>query len=69
MPIKPKFEITYGENGEFSSYLYLREDGENAKVKKNIRLSDLVGAYNGPEIIIDFGDKNNILGIEILDDE
>ncbi len=34
MPIKPKFEITHGENDEFSAYIYLGEDNLKITVKK-----------------------------------
>ena len=40
---------------------------EAGGVKETLRLSDLVGFYNGPDIYLDFSESHQLLGIEILE--
>jgi hypothetical protein len=49
---------------------YLRLPGHRGPapgvVKRSVSLRDLVGDYEGPEIILDFGEGNTLIGIEIV---
>lgn len=38
-----------------------------ACVKKQVRLRDLIGDYVGPDLYFDFGEKDVLIGVEILD--
>ena len=51
------------------AYLMLPDHpGEGvATVAKNVRLRDLVGDYNGPDLYFDFDASNTLVGVEILD--
>ena len=41
---------------------------ESVKVAKTVRLYDLVGIYDGPDILIDFIEDGTPIGIEVLVD-
>ena len=36
-------------------------------VKRTVRLRDLLGEYEGPDVNLDFGEGNTLIGIEIVD--
>ncbi|QMV15552.1 DUF2283 domain-containing protein [Vibrio spartinae] len=50
------------------AYLYLPEHPKKVVpgiVKKQVRLSEIVKNYNGPDIYLDFNENNELIGIEI----
>lgn len=53
------------ETGDLG-YLSFKKIKTNG-VKETLRLSDLVGLYDGPDIYLDFSENNQLLGIEILE--
>jgi hypothetical protein len=36
-------------------------------VKKSVLLSDVIGAYTGPDVIVDFDESNTLIGIELVE--
>jgi hypothetical protein len=40
--------------------------GGTFKMSRSVRLVDLLGKYEGPDVIFDFGEKGVLVGIEIL---
>jgi|GEM_PF-784243 len=64
------FHLTVNEETHEVAYLRLPTYPKNEplKVSKNIRLVDLIGAYQGPDIILDFDQYDTLVGIEILAD-
>lgn len=40
---------------------------QSGVVKKSHRLRDLIRAYNGPDLIVDFNESNTIIGIELVE--
>jgi hypothetical protein len=50
-------------------YSYLRlpsHPGETCKISKSIRLAELMGAYPGPDVVLDFDQDGVLVGIEFL---
>jgi len=39
------------------------------KTSKSFRLVDIIGPYNGPDIVFDFDQTKSFVGIEVLADE
>ena len=63
-PIKLKVS----EDDDDVGYLFLHDHPKKIVpgiVKKQIRLSDLIDNYRGPDIYLDFNESNTIIGIEI----
>ena len=63
-----KFELEVSETG-CSAYLRLPNyppESEQWKVSKTVQLIDILGPYEGPEIIFDFGPDGDLIGVEIL---
>jgi uncharacterized protein YuzE len=66
MPEQSKFDFTVSRSGD-CAYLGLPlVAGGKRKVAKNLRLNDLVQGYCGPDVVLDFDSKGQLLGIEIL---
>jgi Protein of unknown function (DUF2283) len=64
-----KFELNVSEGEGDVAYLSLPAHpgrGRSGIVAKQIRLRDLYGAYEGPDVYFDFDKDNQLLGIEIL---
>lgn len=35
-------------------------------MSKSVRLVDLLGSYNGPEVVLDFDEDGTLVGIEVV---
>lgn len=50
---------------------YLRFPGHpgtmSGVVKRTVSLRDILGNYEGPDVNLDFGEGNTLIGIEIVD--
>ncbi|WP_170157270.1 DUF2283 domain-containing protein [Roseimicrobium gellanilyticum] len=50
-----------------AAYVAVSQDQERGrKVSKNIRLCELMPGYQGPDVIMDFDETGQLLGIEVL---
>lgn len=59
-----------GHKGEAVGYLQFPGHpgmGVTNAVKRSLRLSDLIGLYLGPDVIIDFDGENRLIAIEIVE--
>lgn len=57
------------EDDEVVAYLTLPDHpgALKAKVKKSVRIRDVVGDYIGPDLFLEFDENNVLVGVEILD--
>ena len=53
------------EEGEVA-YLRMHRTGQDKKVAKSIMLRELMKGYKGYDIVLDFSEDDELLGIEIL---
>ncbi|MES2589265.1 MAG: DUF2283 domain-containing protein [Bacteroidota bacterium] len=63
-----KIKLKVSEDDDSVAYVSLKNhptDNEIAKVKTIKRLCDLMN-YNGPDIIFDFDENDELIGIEII---
>jgi hypothetical protein len=61
------FELRVSEDAQDVAYLRLpSHPGETCKMSKSIRLADLLGSYEGPEVVLDFDQDGVLVGIELL---
>ena len=62
------FDLEVSEDDEDVAYLRLPGHPGSAPgvVKRTVRLHDLVGDYEGPDIYLDFGEGDTLIGIEIV---
>ena len=65
---KRGFDFKVSEEDDDVAYLGLPgHPGFGKKiVHKTLRLRDLVGDYQGPDLYFDFGENNRLIGVEIL---
>lgn len=65
---KGRIELVVSEDDEDVAYLSLpQHPGSVASVvKKSIRLRDILGSYEGPDLVMDFDEHNALIGLEIL---
>jgi len=50
-----------------AAYVAVPQDKEGVrKVSKNIRLYELLPGYQGPDVIMDFDETGQLLGVEVL---
>jgi hypothetical protein len=70
---KYKLKVRKATRDDFvpAAYLYLPNFPPNGikqwdKLKKSLRLVDLIGRYKGPDIIFDFDESGELVGIEIV---
>lgn len=63
-----KFELAISEDDPTIAYLKLPSypTGRHGRVKKQIRLVDLLGRYQGSDIYLDFDEDDVLIGIEFL---
>lgn len=64
-----KFELNVSGGDSDVAYLSLPADpgrGRGGIVVKQIRLRDLQGDYEGPDVYLDFDKENRLLGMEII---
>ena len=65
-----KFDLKVSETG-CSAYLRLPNyprESDQWRVSKTVQLIEVLGPYEGPEIIFDFGPEGDLVGVEILVD-
>jgi len=62
------FDLKVSEDDEDVAYLKLPGHPGSAPgvVKRSLRLREIVGDYMGPDVNLDFGDGNVLIGIEIV---
>ena len=64
-----RIELAISPDDENVAYVKLPDhpgQGVQGVVTKQLRLRELCGNYNGPDIFLDFDKKNCLIGIEIL---
>lgn len=64
-----KIKLSVSADDEDSAYLYLPDhpgEGTTGCVAKQLRLSDLIADFDGPDIYLDLDENNMLIGIEIL---
>jgi hypothetical protein len=62
-----RFELRVSEDDQDVAYLRLpSHPGETCKMSKSIRLVDLMGSYEGPDVVLDFDQDGVLVGIEFL---
>lgn len=57
------------EVGEENDIAYLRlpsHPGGLCKMSRSLRLRDVMGRYQGPDVVLDFDMEGTLVGIEIL---
>jgi hypothetical protein len=68
--MEPKrIELTISADDENVAYVKLPNhpgQGVQGIVAKQLRLRELCGSYNGPDIFLDFDKEDCLIGIEIL---
>ncbi len=64
------FELRLSDNRHEIGYLRLLTYPKRAplKVSKSIRLFDILGKYNGPDVVFDFDLDGVLVGIEVVTD-
>jgi hypothetical protein len=68
MSREQKFELMVSEDDGDVAYLRLpgHPGSEFGIVKRTVSLRELVGEYQGPDVNLDFGEGNALIGIEIV---
>ena len=62
-----RFELQISEDDQDVAYLRLpSHPGETCKMSKSVRLVEILGAYTGPDVSLDFDEDGTLVGIEIL---
>lgn len=62
-----RFELQVSEDDQDVAYLRLpSHPGEICKMSKSVRLIEILGAYKGPDVSLDFDEGGVLVGIEIL---
>ena len=62
------FELEVSEDDETVAYLRLpAHPGTKPRVvKRSVSLREAIGDYEGPDVNLDFGEGNELIGIEIV---
>jgi len=66
-----KMKLTISSDDSSVGYLRLpQHPGRDKKgvVKRTVELADIIGSYQGPDLIFDFDENDTLIGIEILGD-
>lgn len=64
---KRKFQLRISDDDDQVAYLRLPTYSEETKrMSKSVRLVDLLGSYNGPEVVLDFDEDGTLVGIEVV---
>jgi len=62
-----RFELKVsGDDGEVAYLRLPTHAGEMTRMSKSVRLVDLMGKYNGPDVVLDFDANGTLVGIEIV---
>jgi len=66
--VTTSFQLQVSPDDKDVAYLRLpsHPGGETCKMSKSVRLRDLLGAYEGPDVVLDFDGRSVLVGIEIL---
>jgi hypothetical protein len=64
------FSLKVSEDDEGVAYLTLPTYPETGtcKMSRSVRLSELIGTYVGPDVVLDFDGDGVLVGIELLAD-
>jgi uncharacterized protein YuzE len=62
------FILKVSDDAADVAYLRLpsHSEDESCKMSKSIRLHEILGVYQGPEVILDFDQRGVLVGIEVL---
>ncbi len=62
------FELVVQEGEECLAYLKLptHPDDQTPKLSRSVRVRDFVPEYQGPDVVLDFGEDGILIGIEIM---
>jgi hypothetical protein len=62
------FVLKVSKDDPTIGYLYLPPHPKKGihRITRSIRLFELIGQYSGPDIILDFDEKDVLVGIEIV---
>ncbi len=64
---KQGFDLRVSDDDEDVAYLRLpTHPGSPCRIARNVRLVDLIGPYQGPDIVFDFDERGVLVGIELL---
>lgn len=67
MDVLGRFELKVSEDDADVAYLCLPTyPGEITQMSKSVRLVDLMGKYDGPDVVLDFDMSGTLVGIEIV---
>lgn len=68
MPQKHDFDLKVSANDETVAYLKLpgHPGSRPGVVKRTVSVRDLISDYKGPDLNLDFGEGNVLIGIEIV---
>jgi len=62
-----RFRLKISEDDEMVAYLQLpTHPGTTCKMSKSLRLSEAIGHYVGPDVVLDFDESGTLVGIELL---
>lgn len=62
-----KFDLRVSDDDSEVAYLRLpTHSGELTRMSKSIRLADLIGSYDGPDVVLDFDQSGTLVGIELI---
>ena len=63
-----KFELKISKDDDKVAYLRLptHPGTKTCKMSKSVRLIDIIGSYEGPDVILDFDENEVLVGIELL---
>jgi len=62
-----KFELVLSEGKHEVAYLKLpTHPTEQWRASKSLRLFDLIGKYEGPDVVLDFDEQGVLVGIEVV---
>ena len=62
------FDLQISEDDEDVAYLRVPTHPRTVpcRMSKSLRLVEVLGQYEGPDVVLDFDDKGVLVGIEIL---
>ena len=62
------FQLVVSDDDKDVAYLYLptHPRSDSAGAFKTKRLRDVIGSYEGPDVILDFDATGTLVGIEVL---
>lgn len=66
--MSPGFKLEVSEDDEDVAYLSFpgHPGPKPGCVKRTVNLRELMGEYQGPDVNLDFGESNRLIGIEMV---